>query len=51
MTGERNPLRFPEPGQYHQYLLLWRKWVLLQFSDAMGCKRGDIIKFEVGIGD
>jgi hypothetical protein len=30
---------------------LWRKWVLLQLSDAMGCKRGDMIKSEVDIED
>jgi hypothetical protein len=33
------------------YPLSWRKWVLLQLSDAMGCKRGDMIKSEVDIED
>jgi N-acetylglutamate synthase-like GNAT family acetyltransferase len=32
-------------------LVNWRDWTLLQFFDAMGCKRGDMINLELKIKD
>lgn len=48
MTGKRSPL----PSLVSVYTLVnWRDWTLLQFFDAMGFKRGDMINLEFKIAD